>query len=594
LLLLGVRFTLGRPGGETMTFNIPGIAVSSGIAIGHAVMVSSGRADVAHYFIDASQVSSELARVKDAKNSVVGELIRLQHGVMLRDAKEAQAEIAAMMDVHMMLLQDQTLQDGVMHWINERHYNAEWALVTQFEVLAKQFDDMEDDYLRERKGDLEQVVERVLKVLQGKPSTLPHVSGQGADAALVLIAHDLSPADMLQFKDSVFAGFVTDVGGKTSHTAIVARSMDIPAVVGARTASTVIAQDDLIIIDGDAGVIVVNPSQQILAQYRDRQQISILEREQLQLLLHTVTETKDGQNVQLLANIERPEDASAALAAGAVGVGLFRSEFLFMGRGGKLPDEEEQYAAYRQVVEGMQGLPVTIRTVDVGADKPLDSQTVRDESHLNPALGLRAIRWCLAEPKMFRTQLRAILRAAVHGQINLMIPMLTSAKEITLSFDQIELARAELDERGVTHGPVKLGAMIEIPAAAIALPVFLKHFDFVSLGTNDLIQYTLAIDRADESVAHLYDPLHPAILQLISSTIRQCNEAGKGVSVCGEMAGDVSMTRLLLGMGLRVFSMHPSQILSVKKQVLAADTKLLAKLAWKVLRSDDPASLLNK
>jgi phosphoenolpyruvate-protein phosphotransferase (PTS system enzyme I) len=576
-----------------MTFSIHGIAVSSGIAMGRAVLVASGRADVAHYFIEASQVEAELARVKEAKNAVIDELIRLQHSVVTRDAKEAPSEIAAMIDVHMMLLQDQTLQDGVMHWINERHYNAEWALVTQFEVLARQFDEMEDEYLRERKGDLEQVVERVLKALQGKPSTLPHTAAQD-DAGLILVAHDLSPADMLQFKDSVFAGFVTDVGGKTSHTAIVARSMDIPAVVGARTASQLIRQDDWIIIDGDAGVIVVDPSPAILTQYRDRQQIALLEREQLQLLKHTLTVTQDGQKVELLANIERPEDAAAALAAGAVGVGLFRSEFLFMGRAGKLPDEEEQYAAYKKAVEGMQGLPVTIRTVDVGADKPLDAQTSRDESHLNPALGLRAIRWCLAEPTMFRTQLRAILRAAVHGQIHLLIPMLSSSSEITLTFKQIELARQELEQRGVAHGAVKLGAMIEIPAAAIALPLFIKHFDFLSLGTNDLIQYTLAIDRADESVAHLYDPLHPAVLQLISSTIKQCNEAGKGVSVCGEMAGDVGMTRLLLGMGLRCFSMHPSQILNVKREVLAADTVQLAKLAWKVLRSDDPASLLNR
>ena len=581
-----------------MTFNINGIAVSSGIAIGRAVLVSSGRADVAHYFIDELQVAAELTRVKDAKNAVIDELIRLQHSVARREAKDAPTEIAAMMDVHMMLLQDQTLQDGVLHWINERHYNAEWALVTQFEVLAKQFDEMENEYLRERKGDLEQVVERVLKVLQGKPSALPHIaSGQADAAALVLIAHDLSPADMLQFKDSVFAGFVTDVGGKTSHTAIVARSMNIPAVVGARTASQLIAQDDLIIIDGEAGVIVVDPSPQTLAQYRDRQQIAMLEREQLQLLLHTITETKDGQKVELLANIERPEDAAVALAAGAVGVGLFRSEFLFMGRGGKLPDEEEQYAAYKQAVEGMQGLPVTIRTVDVGADKPLDSNhsisSARDASHLNPALGLRAIRWCLAEPEMFRTQLRAILRAAEHGQINLLIPMLTSAQEIKLTIEQIELARQELDASDALYGSVRLGAMIEIPAAAIVLPMFLQYFDFLSLGTNDLIQYTLAIDRADESVAHLYDPLHPAVLHLIANTIRQCNEAGKSVSVCGEMAGDASMTRLLLGMGLRSFSMHPNQILTVKKEVLAADTKLLSKLAWKVLRSEDPAALLH-
>jgi phosphoenolpyruvate-protein phosphotransferase (PTS system enzyme I) len=393
----------------------------------------------------------------------------------------------------------------------------------------------------------------------------------------------------------VFAGFVTDVGGKTSHTAIVARSMDIPAVVGARTASGLISQDDWIIIDGDAGVIVVDPSPAILTQYRDRQQIALLEREQLQRLKHTVTITKDGHKVDLLANIERPEDAEAAIAAGAVGVGLFRSEFLFMGRAGKLPSEDEQYEAYSSAVKGMQGLPVTIRTVDVGADKPLDARSnAHEDAHLNPALGLRAIRWCLAEPEMFRAQLRAILRAAVHGQIHLLIPMLCAASEIELSLKQIELARAELDQRGVAYGPVQLGAMIEIPAAALALPIFLKHFDFLSIGTNDLIQYTLAIDRADESVAHLYDPLHPAVLHLIGTTIRQCNEAGKSVSVCGEMAGDVSMTRLLLGLGLRSFSMHPSQILSVKREVLASHAGQLTTWAKKVLRSDYPASLLNQ
>ena len=579
-----------------MTFSIHGIAVSSGIAIGRAVLVASGHSDVTHYFVEEAQVPSEVARVKEAKNIVVDELIRLQHSVVLREAKDTPSEIAAMIDVHMMMLEDQVLQDGVMHWITKRRYNAEWALVTQMKVLARQFDEMEDEYLRERKGDLEQVVERVLKVLQGKPSQLPPAAQLG-DAGLILVAHDLSPADMLQFKDSVFAGFVTDVGGKTSHTAIVARSMDIPAVVGARTASQLIAQDDWMIIDGDAGVIVVNPSPEILTQYRDRQQVALLEREQLQRLKHTVTITKDGHPVELLANIERPEDTAAALAAGAVGVGLFRSEFLFMGRAGKLPSEDEQFDAYLAAVRGMQGLPVTIRTVDVGADKPLDAQNTRsvarDEAHLNPALGLRAIRWCLAEPDMFRTQLRAILRAALHGQINLLIPMLCTGSEIISSLQQLDLARQELDARGVAYGPLKLGAMIEIPAAALALPVFLKHFDFLSIGTNDLIQYTLAIDRADESVAHLYDPLHPAVLHLIASTISQCNKAGKRVSVCGEMAGDVGMTRLLLGMGLRCFSMHPSQILSVKREVLAANTAILTTLAKKVLRSENPASLLD-
>lgn len=578
-----------------MTISIHGIAVSSGIAIGRAVMVASGRADVAHYFIEAHQVAAEVERIKEAKNTVVEELSRLQSGLAQREAKDAPAEIAALIDVHMMLLEDQTLQDGVLHWIAQRHYNAEWALLTQFEVLARQFDEMDDEYLRERKGDLEQVVERVLKALQGKPSSLPVVQReQEADDALVLVAHDLSPADMLQFKDSVFAGFVTDVGGKTSHTAIVARSMDVPAVVGARTASHLVRQDDLVIIDGDAGVILVNPSPAVLVQYRDRQQIAILEREQLQRIKHTLTRTKDGQEVDLLANIERPEDTQAALAAGAVGVGLFRSEFLFMGRGGKLPDEQEQYLAYRQAVEGMGGLPVTIRTVDVGADKPLDAKAARDDGHLNPALGLRAIRWCLADPEMFRTQLRAILRAATHGQVHLLIPMLTSAQEIALTLKQIDLARQELEQRGQGHGAIKLGAMIEIPAAALTLPLFLKHFDFLSLGTNDLIQYTLGIDRADESVAHLYDPLHPAVLRLIADTIAQCQAAGKSVSVCGEMAGDVSLTRLLLGLGLRSFSMHPSQILSVKREVLASNAQQLGTLARKVLRSEDPAAVLGR
>jgi phosphoenolpyruvate-protein phosphotransferase (PTS system enzyme I) len=575
--------------------SIQGLAVSSGIAIGKAVLVASGRADVAHYFVAPEQIEAELARVKDAKNHVVDELIRLQHQVVMREAKDAPAEIAALIDVHMMLLQDQALQDGVIAQITERRYNAEWALVTQLDVLARQFDDMQDEYFRERKADLEQVVERVLKALQGKPSALPPVPTQ-RESELILIAHDLSPADMLQFKDSVFAGFVTDVGGKTSHTAIVARSMAIPAVVGARAASTTIAQDDWIIIDGDTGQVHVNPSPELLTKYRDLQQIALLEREQLQLLTGAETLTKDGQSVQLLANIERPEDAAVALASGAVGVGLFRSEFLFMGRSGVLPSEEEQYRAYRQAIEAMQGLGVTIRTVDVGADKPLDAQAAtlgaRDEAHLNPALGLRAIRWCLAEPEMFRTQLRALLRAASYGSLNILIPMLSSASEIKDCLAQIELAKNELRTQGQVFGEYKLGAMIEIPAAAIALPIFLEAFDFLSLGTNDLIQYTLAIDRADESVAHLYDPLHPAVLQLIANTIRSCNEAGKPVSVCGEMAGDKTLTKLLLGMGLRYFSMHPSQILTIKREILKVNAKEAASLAKKVLRSSVPAEIL--
>src|SRR6478735_4012169 len=416
-------------------------------------------------------------------------------------------------------------------------------------------------------------------------------AGDAFDAPLVLIAHDLSPADMLQFKKSVFAGFVTDVGGRNSHTAIVARSMDIPAVVGARSSSQLVRQDDWVIVDGDSGVMIVDPSPIILAEYGFKQRQGELERSRLSRLRHTPAVTLDGQKVELVANIEMPDDAAAALKAGAVGVGLFRSEFLFMGRQGNLPDEQEQYLAYRKAVEGMEGMPVTIRTVDVGADKPLDD-TRRDDAHLNPALGLRAIRWSLAEPEMFRTQLRAILRAAAHGRVNLLVPMLAHASEIRQTLSLIDFARAELDNRGVAYGKVDIGAMIEIPAAALQVRTFLKYFDFLSIGTNDLIQYTLAIDRADESVAHLYDPCHPAVLRLVADTIAECRRQGKGVSVCGEMAGDVQFTRLLLGLGLRSFSMHPAQILTVKQEVLRADTSRLEAWAQGVVEAEDPSQAL--
>ena len=587
-----------------MTFSVHGLAVSRGIAIGRAVLVASSRGDVAHYFIDAAHATEEITRVRVSRNAVVEEIIRVRNDL----PKDVPHEIAALLDVHLMLLQDEQLISGVKHWINERHYNAEWALTTQYEIIARQFDDMEDEYLRERKADLEQVVERILRHMKGAASPVQVVRPAGTgrktaqqelllddtiDVPLVLVAHDISPADMLQFKQSLFVGFATDVGGKTSHTAIVARSMSIPAVVGARSASQLIEQDDWVIIDGDAGILIVDPSPIILAEYSFKQRQGDLERERLNRLKHTPALTIDGQRVELLANIEMPEDTLGAVKVGAVGVGLFRSEFLFMGRSGKLPDEDEQFQAYRRALDGMLGLPVTIRTVDIGADKPLDKLAGKaHDPQLNPALGLRAIRWSLADPPMFLTQLRAILRAAAHGQINLLVPMLAHASEIHQTMALIDQARAQLDNRGVVYGPVRLGAMIEIPAAALTLKLFLKYFDFLSIGTNDLIQYTLAIDRADEAVSHLYNPCHPAVLRLIADTIAECNAQGKGVSVCGEMAGDPSMTRLLLGLGLRSFSMHPSQILAVKQQILRADASKLKAWAQQVLESEDPEKLI--
>ncbi|MEQ6437881.1 phosphoenolpyruvate--protein phosphotransferase [Comamonas sp. w2-DMI] len=578
-----------------MTFAIHGLAVSRGIAIGRAVVVASSRMEVVHYFIRPEQIESEIERARSARNAVIDELRRLQEDM----PKDAPGELDALLDVHLMLLQDEALAEAIRHWISDRLYNAEWALTTQLEIVSRQFDEMDDEYLRERKADLEQVVERILWHMKGaaSPVAAPVAAraGTGADGAadtpLVLVAQDLSPADMLQFKSKVFAGFVTAVGGKTSHTAIVARSMDIPAVVGARAASQLIRQDDWIIIDGNEGVVIVDPTPMILAEYGFRQRQSELERERLSRLRYTPSITLDGQKVELLANIEQPGDGPAAVRAGAVGVGLFRTEFLFMGRSGNLPGEEEQYRAYREAIDGMQGMPVTIRTLDVGADKPLDKAQPKDY-YLNPALGLRAIRWSLADTAMFRTQLRAILRAAAHGQIHLLFPMLAHRSEIEQTLAQLHQAQGELDTRGVAYGKVKIGAMIEIPAAALTVRTFLRYFDFLSIGTNDLIQYTLAIDRADEAVAHLYDPLHPAVLRLIAEVIAAADAAGKSVSVCGEMAGDAGMTRLLLGLGLRSFSMHPAQILAIKQEILRADTGKLRPWAQAVVNSDSPGELL--
>jgi phosphotransferase system enzyme I (PtsI) len=407
---------------------------------------------------------------------------------------------------------------------------------------------------------------------------------------LVLVANDIAPADMLHFKRSVFTGFVTDVGGKTSHTAIVARSLDIPAVVGAREGSRVIRQDDLVVIDGDAGLVIVNPSEIVLEEYRFRQRQSELEREKLTRLRHTPAVTMDGERIELLANIELPADAKAAVAAGAAGVGLFRTEFLFMNRAGGLPTEDEQFDAYRAVVVAMNGSPVTIRTVDIGADKPLDRMSageLRHEHGLNPALGLRAVRWSLSEPAMFRQQLRAILRASAFGKVRLLIPMLTHVSEAVQVLEAVERAKQQLVDAGKPFSSVDIGAMVEVPAAALILPSFLRLFDFVSIGTNDLIQYTLALDRGDESVAHLYDPWHPAILKLVEGVISQARAAGKSVSVCGEMAGDPAFTEVLIAMGLRSFSMHPSQIASIKQNVLRTDSRRLAELVSSTFRGED-------
>ncbi len=571
-----------------MTFALHGIAVSKGIAIGKAVLISRAALEVSHYLVEVGKEEAEVQKLLDAFEQVRLELTQLRQGL----PKDAPQEMAAFLDVHGMILADPALAEKPMKLIRTQRLNAAWALTTELNDLLEQFADIEDAYLKERANDIRQVAERVIKALNAQKKDPLHdadflpASDIGVES--IIVAHDIAPHDMLRFKEHAFTGFVTDLGGKTSHTAIVARSMEIPAVVGVRHASEMIRHGDWLVLDGEHGVVVVAPDEQLLAEYRKLQAQALKEARKLKQLKHAKTETADRVQIELFANIELPEDAIQAVKLGAVGVGLFRSEFLFMDRKQALPDEEQQYQEYRRVVDLMHGLPVNIRTIDVGADKALGGGGDISQTGTSP-LGLRAIRWSLTEPEIFLTQLRAILRASAHGQARIMIPMLAHVKEIDETFRLIEKAKQQLHQRGKAFNPnIQVGAMIEIPAAALMLPLFINRFDFLSIGTNDLIQYTLAIDRADHAVAHLYDPLHPAILNLLSSIIDQAKRADVPVAICGEMAGDPALTKLLLALGLTDFSMHFSQLLLVKREILKANVGLLKARVPRVLRAYEP------
>ncbi len=570
-----------------MSFALHGQAVSGGIAIGRAHLVSHALFEVSQYQLRERDVAGELIRFDKAIAIAGAELDALRSDACVPGAP---AELSAFIDVHAMILADPALTDEVRDLIRERRCNAEWAVVQQMQQVVDQFNEFEDAYLRERQQDIVQVVERVLKVLQGKPRKLSRRKSIAIDADLIVVANDLSPADTIQFKNLKIGGFVTDLGGSTSHTAIVARSLAIPAVVGMQHARPLIQDDDLLIIDGTRGVLIVDPDTGVLEEYRLRKTELELERSKLKRLVTSRARTLDGIDVELHANIELPQDTARVKEVGADGVGLFRTEYLFMNRD-EVPDEDEQFEAYRSVVKALGGKPLTLRTLDIGADK--DARALRDRagnrSAPNPALGLRAIRFCLAEPQLFLEQLRAVLRASHYGKIRLLIPMLAHAREIEQTLALIELAKTQLREtRHKFDDAIEVGGMIEIPAAALSLGPFLRRLDFLSIGTNDLIQYTLALDRTDGSVAHLYDPLHPAVLRLISQTIQSAQRVDMPVAVCGEMAGDPKMTKLLLGMGLREFSMHPAQLLEVKHQVMMSDTAQLAARVIKILKLDEP------
>ena len=578
-----------------MSFTLHGIGVSGGIAIGRAHLVTPVALDVSHYLVAPAQVAAEGARFEAAVAAVQEELKSLHASL----PHASPGEMGAFLDLHSMILADPMLAKEPLRIIEERRCNAEWALIQQMDALVAQFDEIEDEYLRERKNDVVQVVERVLKSLLGAGSGMHSALSQtqklkalqSQEGEMVVVAHDLSPADMLLFKQHQFAGFVTDVGGVTSHTAILARSLALPAVVALHHARQLVEEDDWLILDGSAGVLIVAPDAAVLAEYKLKRRALQLERRQLMRLAGAPAATLDGVMVELQANIELPDDVKAANDAGAAGVGLFRTEFLFMNRK-ESPGEDEQFEAYRQVVRAMNGHAVTIRTLDIGADKQLDGDSGHDSVALNPALGLRAIRYCLAEPQMFLAQLRAILRASHYGRVKILLPMIAHWHEIEQSLALIDQARAQLDAAGIPYDPtVAVGGMIEIPAAALSIGLFVKKLDYLSIGTNDLIQYTLAIDRADDQVANLYDPLHPAVLYLVANTIRIANKAGVPVAVCGEMAGEVAMTRLLLGMGLRQFSMHSAQLLAVKQRVLQTSLASAETQVKRMLRTEEPERL---
>ncbi|MDK4545126.1 phosphoenolpyruvate--protein phosphotransferase [Kingella kingae] len=560
-----------------------GYAAGKGIAIGRARLVVRGSSEVPQYHLHEAEIANETARFETAIKATRKQLEQLRSAI----PENAPTELGAFISLHLMLLTDVTLSREPVDIIEAQQINAEWALKIQTDHLSQQFDAIDDDYLRQRKQDMLQVVERIQKNLVGQNTEI--VFGENLLDDTILIAHDLSPADTVFFKDAKIEGFVTDMGGPTSHTAILGRSLNIPSVIGTGNARQLISENEWVIVDGMTGVLIINPDEIVLAEYRRRLKEFKTHQKALNKLKKTATTTEDGEEIELLANIEHMDDIKALHNIGADGVGLLRTEFQYLNRD-SLPTEDELFQTYSEMAKKLKGKPLTIRTVDLGVDKNPRwfGNNGTPNAALNPALGLTGIRLCHAEPVMFRTQMRAILRAATHGKLRMMFPMIASLSELKQSLVHLETAKRQLTERGKTFADVDIGCMIEIPSAALTVSSLLKLVDFVSIGTNDLIQYTLSVDRSDDAVSYLYQPAHPAVLKLLAHIIRTANRMNKGVSVCGEMAGDATYTRLLLGLGLRKFSMNVGDLLSVKDVVLRSHTEDLETDIIKLIRNEDP------
>lgn len=560
-----------------------GYAAGGGIAIGRAHLVRRGVAEVTQLDLPPEALAAEAERYEAAVKTTRRQLEQLRSAI----PENAPTELGAFISLHLMLLADVTLSREPVDILFERQINAEWALSIQTERLSRQFDDIGDEYLRTRKQDMLQVVERIQKNLAGQ-STEINLDANLLDDT-ILIAHDLSPADTVYFKDQRIEGFVTDAGGATSHTAILGRSLNIPSVIGLGNARALISEHEWVVVDGITGTLIIEPDEIVLAEYRRLLREYKSRQRQLNKLKNTAATTLDGEEIELLANIESAGEVKNLLKLGADGVGLLRSEFLYLNRD-NLPDEDELFHAYAETVKKLKGKECTIRTVDLGVDKNPRwfGGHGTPNAAANPALGLTGIRLCHAEPVMFRTQMRAILRAAVFGKIKMMWPMISSLSELKQSLIHLDTARRQLTERGEAFGDIEVGCMIEIPSAALTVSSLLKYLDFVSVGTNDLIQYTLSVDRGDDAVAYLYQPAHPAVVRLLAHIIRTANRMGKPVSVCGEMAGDPRYTRLLLGLGLRRFSMNSSNLLAVKDVVLHSRIADLEHDILRLTRNEDP------
>jgi phosphotransferase system enzyme I (PtsI) len=567
--------------------SLHGTGVSSGIAIGKAYVLHRDRPEVPEYVLPPHLVEDEIKRFKAAIDAARTQLERIRHHI----PRSAPAEIASIIDTHLLILHDKMISEAPAGTIRKQQCNAEWALKIQSDLLGKVFEQMDDPYLRNKKTDVNQVVDRVLRnLLQNQDEEHEQISD--ALEGQIVVANDLTPADTVLLKHNRIGAFITNLGGPISHTAILARSLEIPAIVAVHNATRYIRNGDDLIVDGKLGAVVVAPEKEIVAEYRRKQKDIIQLRRTLETIKASRSVTLDGSDIALYANIELPEDIKAVNKVAAQGVGLYRTEFLFMNRP-EPPGEEEQYRAYVRVVKALDGKTVTIRTLDLGADKRVDGGSRAGETvAVNPALGLRAVRLCLQDLSLFRPQLRAILRASAHGHVRMMIPMISSLDEMFRVLDLVEETKADLKREGEKFDPeIPVGGMIEVPAAAVAADLFAPHMDFLSLGTNDLIQYTLAIDRVDDAVNYLYDPLHPSVLRLIAMTIQAGQAAGISVGMCGEMAGDPRYTRLLLGLGLREFSMHPSGLLEVKRIVRESTLADLELHTREVMRARDTATL---